>query len=334
MKRTMCGMILLLTLLVAGAAVAEGAKISGFVDAAWTYEAAAKAGVFGLDQVEVDVEHQAGERTLVRADLEWLKDGEGYLAQVEQAYVEYEARCGWRLSFGKFNAPIGYEVLDPTGMYQYSHSLLFTYVAPTNLTGVKVARVLGGGLDLAVHLSNGWDRATADKYVTVGGRLGLAHGGFSGGLAAISGKEDTPAENPDDPSSPLTRSVVDADLTFVHGAWRFGGEASLGDVETAGGKGRWFGLMAMTHFDFSPRAGLTLRVDQLDDRDGQLFEPVGDQYRVRRSLTVAPTFVLDDGLGALIEFRIDHLDRDGFLDADGEPTDRAMTIAVEMTGSW
>lgn len=338
MKRTMRAAILLLALAAAGAATAQGGgqgtTLSGFVDAAWTYDAATRTGVFGLDQVELDVEHRASERTLVRADLEWLKDGEGYLAQVEQAYVQYDARHGWQLSFGKFNAPIGYEVLDPTGMYQYSHSLLFTYAAPTNLTGVKVARDLGGGWDLATHLSNGWDRATADRHVTVGGRLGLERGGFSGGLAAISGKENTPGEEEGDPSSPLTRTVFDTDLSLVRGAWRFGGEVTLGDVTTAGGDAQWLGVMAMAHVDFNARAGLTLRVDQLDDQDGYLFGAVGDQYQVRRSLTIAPTFVLDEGLGALVEMRVDQSDQDAFLDNDGLPAGSAVTFAVEMTGSW
>jgi hypothetical protein len=331
MRRTMiAGLVLLL----AGAAAAQETRISGFVDAAWFYDAATKAGEFGVDQVEVDVEHQAGERALVRADLEWLKDGEGYVAQVEQAYVQYTARCGWALSFGKFNAPIGYEVLDPTGMFQYSHSLLFTYAAPTNLTGVKVARDLGAGWDLAAHLSNGWDRSTADKHVTAGGRLGLVRGGFSGGLSAISGKEDMPGEGEGDPSSPLTRTVFDSDLSLVRGAWRFGGEVSLGDVTTAGGDAQWLGLMAMAHVDFSPRAGLTLRVDHLDDQDGWLFGAVDGQVQARRSLTIAPTFTLADGLGALVEMRVDQSDREAFLDSDGLPTDSAVTFAVEMTGSF
>ena len=159
-------------LLTAGVAAAQDLSLSGFVDAAWFYDVAAGAGEFGVDQVEIDLEHRAGDRTLLRADLEWLKDGEGYLAQVEQAFMTCNTGGGWALSFGKFNAPIGVEALDPTDMFQYSHSLLFTWAAPTNLTGLKVARDLGGGVDVQGHLSNGWDRATADKHVTAGGVSG------------------------------------------------------------------------------------------------------------------------------------------------------------------
>ena len=92
--------------------------------------------------------------------------------------------------------------------------------------------------------------------------------------------------------------------------------------------------MAMAHVDFSPRAGLTLRVDHLDDQDGWLFGTVDGQVQARRSLTIAPTFTLADGLGALVEMRVDQSDREAFLDSDGLPTDSAVTFAVEMTGSF
>lgn len=334
MRRMNLTIVVLAAVLAAGAATAQETRITGFVDAAWSYDASTRAGVFGLDQVEIDVEHQAGEQALVRADLEWLKDGEGFLAQVEQAYLQYNARCGWALSVGRFNAPIGVESLDPTVMFQYSHSQLFTYGAPTNLTGLKLARAWGNGMDLTAHVSNGWDRATADKHVTLGGRLGLVRGGFSGGLSAISGKEDTPGLEPGDPSSPLTRTVLDADLTFVRGAWRFCGEFNSGDVTVTGGDAQWTGVMAMAHVDFCPRSGLTVRVDQLDDADGYLFGTVDGAVQTRRSLTIAPTFTLAEGLGALFELRVDQSDRDAFLDSDGLPTDSAVTFAAEMTGSW
>ena len=80
--------------------------------------------------------------------------------------------------------------------------------------------------------------------------------------------------------------------------------------------------------------GLTLRIDHLDDQDSWLFGAVDGQSQARRSLTIAPTFTLDEGLGALLELRVDQSDREAFLDSDGLPTDSAVTFAVEMTGSF
>ena len=326
--------ILTVLLIAAPALAASEPKISGFADASWTWDAATRAGVFGVDQVEVDIDRAAGQRIAVRADLEWIKDGEGWLAQVEQAFATYDAPCGWDLSFGKFNAPIGCESLDPVDMYQYSHGLLFTYTTPTNLTGLKAARGLGHGLDLVLHASNGWDRATSDKHVTGGGRLGLARGGFSGGLSAIAGDQIVTGVGPDAPLL-LSRTVVDADVTFVRGVWRVCGEANAGTVSPQdAADARWLGLMLMAHLAVGPRVGLTLRVDSLDDREGFLFAAVEGTHQVRNSWTVAPTFALDEGLAAVVELRIDHSDRNVFRDHDGVPSATATSVAVEMTGVW
>ena len=332
MRRTI---VILMALLVAAPAVAgPETTISGFADAAWTWDNAAQVGTFGVDQVEVDIDHTTGERTSLSADLEWVKDGEGWATQVEQAFMTYNARCGWALSFGKFNAPIGCESLDPVDMYQYSHGLLFTYGTPTNLTGVKVARGLGHGMDLVLHASNGWDRATSDDQVTGGGRLGLVRGGFSGGLSAISGSEIISYAGLGDPLL-LSRDVVDIDVTWTRGAWRFCGEANSGTVSQDGAEDAgWGGLMLMAHVDFSPRAGFTVRLDGIDDQDGLLFGLVDGEAQARQSWTFAPTFTLDDGLAAVIELRVDKSDRDAFTDHDGLPTDRNVSVAVEMTGSW
>ena len=69
----------------------------------------------------------------------------------EQGYVT-RSRAGSQdlegnypiLTFGKFNAPIGFELLDAPDMYQYSHSLVFSRGLPTNLTGAMLAMDLGG----------------------------------------------------------------------------------------------------------------------------------------------------------------------------------------------
>ena len=325
----------LAVLTLATGALAQDTRITGFVDAAYFYDTHAKNGEFGLDQVEVDIEHRASEKTLVRADLEWIKDSEDYAAQVEQAFMTYTVRCGWAFTFGKFNAPIGFELLDPHEMYQYSHSLVFDYASPTNLTGLKLAREFGRGFDIVAHVTNGWDRATADRNVTWGGRLGYAAGGFAGGLAAISGKEEMPPEVEGDPAIPFARTVLDADLSYATGPLRFGADLNRGQVDLpAGGEAEWLALMLMTHVDFNDWAGLTLRLDHFDDEDGFVFGDVDGEFQQRRTFTIAPTFVLDDGFGALVELRIDTSDQDAFLDADGEPTDTTTSLAFEMTYSW
>lgn len=321
--------ILMLMMLVA-VATAGDTEITGFVDAAYFHDFNASQGEFGLDQVEIDIIHQASERTMVRADVEWVKDGNDFAAQVEQAFMAYTASCDWTLTFGKFNAPIGFELLDAPDMYQYSHSLVFDYGLPTNLTGVAVSRDLTETLDIIAYGCNGWDANTEDnENFTFGGRLGYAAPyGATAGLSAISGKEG-------EGEAAFTRTVYDVDLGYQTGQWTFGGEFNLGAVTMADdAEADWTAFLIMAHYDVNDWFGFTARYDTFDDADGYAFGLVGGEAQTRSSITLAPTFVLDDGFGALIELRMDMSDQDAFLDSDGEPTDSSTAVAFEMTYSW
>ncbi|MEZ4649271.1 MAG: porin [Candidatus Eisenbacteria bacterium] len=316
------------------AAHAEGTTLSGFVDASYFGEFSGDNGEFGLDQVEIDVEHEATEKAGLRADLEWVKDGEEYIAQVEQAYATYAPAPDWTLTFGKFNAPIGFELLDPTDVYQFSHSLVFDYGLPTNLTGLSVARTFGNGFDVIAHVSNGWDRQTASRNVTVGGRAGFAQDALTLGVSAISGKEDLGEET----YATLKRTVVDVDASYALERVLFGGEFNLGSAEHNGFDADWTGFLLMAHATVNELLGITARVDWFDDPDGYVFGYVftdaSESGETRQSFTLSPTLYLGGGVGALLELRMDKSDRDVFLDSDGEPTDTSMSGAFEVTYGW
>lgn len=318
-------------LLLAGGALAQ-TEITGFADAAATWNPADQAVEFGLDQVEVDVIHQASDQTLLRADLEWVKDGEEFVAQVEQGYMVYTARCGGSFTFGKFNAPMGFEAMDAPDMFQYSHALVFDYGLPGNLTGAMFDYPLDSGFAVKAYVVNGWDANTrAGKTMTFGGRLGYEKDEFFCGVSGISGKQDM-----DDGVDryELTRTVVDVDLGWARDAWTFGGEFNLGTATIAGVDQSWTGLLAMAHYDFTDRAGLTVRYDWFDDADGYAFGPVGSEFQVRQAIAIAPTFAIAENCGALVEVRFDMSDQDAFVDADGDPTDMNTNVAFEMTYSW
>jgi len=322
--RTIIVTMLLLGLV--GPAAAQDTQLSGFADASYLYDANAKTGEFGVDQVEIDVVHQASEKTMVRADVEWVKNGNAFDVQVEQAFMEYKRDCGTSIIFGQFNAPIGFELLDAPDMYQFSHSLVFDFGLPTNVTGLALSRQLGEEFDVIAYGCNGWDANTEDnKNLTFGGRLGYsASCGATMGLSAISGKEGAgPAA--------FTRTVFDVDLGYETGAWTFGGEFNRGQVTLADdSEQEWTGFLVMGHYDVNDWLGFTGRYDNFDDADGYAFGMV----QTRSSLTFAPTFVLDDGFGALVELRVDMSDEDVFTDSDGDATGSALTMAFEMTYTW
>lgn len=324
--------IISLLCLLAVSALADDSTtvISGFADASYVYDANATAGEFGLDQAEVDITHRASEKTVVRADLEWIKDGDGFVAQVEQAYMAYT--CGWGATFtlGRFNAPIGFELVDPNEMYQYSHSLVFTYGLPVNLTGAMVHKGLGAGFDTRAYAVNGWELNTeTNKVLTWGGHVGYSRGVSAAGVSVITGEEADAATGVE-----FDRTVYDVDLSYKPDGWVFGADLNSGKVTAGGTEQTWFGFLVMAHRDYNGWSGLTVRYDYFDDQDGYAFGLVGDEAQTRTAIAIAPTFVLDEGFGALVELRLDMSDQDAFTDADGEPTDSALTVAAEMTYSW
>jgi hypothetical protein len=164
--------------------------------------------------------------------------------------------------------------------------------------------------------------------LTWGGRLGYTRGDLGLGASMITGKEA------DAMGAEFDRTVYDVDLSVKRAGLVFGAEFNAGKVEAAGVDQNWLAFLIMSHRDFNSWFGLTARYDYFDDEDAYAFGLVGGEAQARSSFTVAPTFVLDDGFGALIELRVDMSDQDAFIDNDGEATDSALTVAAEMTYSW
>ena len=302
--------------------------LSGFVDASYFHDGSTSHGSFGLDQVEIDAEKSFGTSGSLRVDLEWASDGEGgFTPDLEQGYVTYSPEFIGKgaFTFGKFNAPIGFELLDAPDMFQYSHALVFNSGLPTNLTGVMYGVPFNDSWDLAAYVVNGWDvNVDPDKDKTLGGRLGFAAANWGGGLSAIHGTEtveDTVA---------TTLTVFDVDLFFdPTDNWTLGGELNFGDHDLGETSAGWWGFLVMSHWDFNPTVGTTIRFDYFDDQDAsRLGSGVAE---VRKAVAVAPTFVLGDGMGALIEARWDFSDEEVFTDSNDEPSKSAWALAFEMT---
>ncbi len=304
----------------------QGFQISGFVDASYFLDSNDGNSFFGLDQAEVDVTKSFQDRASLRADIDYTNDGEGgFSADLEQGYLVVYADWskGVDFTFGKLNIPMGFELLDAVDMYQFSHSLLFNYAIPTNVTGLMISPTISDKLDLSLYVVNGWDvNNDNNKDKTFGGRLGITpKEGVNFGLSGIIGAEKN--DNGDD-----LRSVFDLDITITTVEnLTLGGEFNIGSEEIGDESGNWTGVMVMAHYDCSDWAGITGRFDLLDDDDGLRF---GEGSQQRISITVAPTFTVADGAGILLEYRFDKSDEEVFVEEDGK-TDNNSTIALEFT---
>lgn len=302
-------------------------QLSGFVDASYLYDTPSGGSSFGFDQTEVDIQKAFGSIGSLRADVEWVNDGMGgFSLDVEQGYVVFspEFMGPLNLTFGKFNAPIGFEGVDAPDLYQYSWSLVYNYGIPGNLTGAMVSADLGQGFNLATYLCNGWDQnVDVNTGKTLGWHLGYANEAWGGiGFSFLRGAESA-AEGD-------FTTVMDWDVTVMPlAAWTLGGELNFGRTDFAAEHSNWWGLLVMSHYDFNDWVGFTIRYDYFDDQDGIRLDPGIEEKR--QAITLAPTFVLGAGMGALIEFRTDFSDQEVFENKNGDYKKTASTLVYEMT---
>jgi hypothetical protein len=94
---------------------------------------------------------------------------------VNQLYVYYNLSDGFTLTLGNFNTFLGYEVISPTGNFNYSTSYMFSN-GPFSHTGIKADIALSDNASLMLGVLNSTDyteaQPVADDYM-FGAQLGL-----------------------------------------------------------------------------------------------------------------------------------------------------------------
>ena len=237
--------------------------ISGFVDGSITIPTTSPINPrFSLDVAEIDLEKQIDAGISLRVDVDILIDS----AELEQAYVSF-----WGISFGKFNAPIGFEMIDAPDMYQFSHSLVFDYALPLNLTGISYSRDFTQDIQFIGYVVNSDDIGPnlGDNPI-LGGRLGYRGiAGVEAGLSAIF-KGDG-------------ESTIDFDATITRIE-----NVTIGLEVNRGGYGPGeMGYLLMVNWT-TGRFGLTFRQDQLGKAG---------------TTTISPSFSIAEGALILFEYR-------------------------------
>ncbi len=308
-----------------GATTVGNFSLTGFVDAANYTDFSAGESEFSVEQVEVDVINRFSDRASLQADIEFVDDHHGgFEFQLEQGFLWYRTSGATSFTFGKFNAPIGYEGVDPVDMYQYSAGLPGSLGLPGNLTGLMFTAEFGIA-EWSTYVVNGWDvNADNNKEKTFGTRLGITPAPiFTFGLSAISG-----AELDDNNSS--RRSVADIDwLVTPSQRLIIGGEFLYG-VETKAlpndEKASFYGGLLMSHVALGERVGLTGRVSYFDDQDGVRT----GHSQALTEFTLSPSVEIVHGFEGLFELRYDISDEETFENSDGGHTDSRLSTAIEF----
>lgn len=311
-------------------------QLSGFVDTSvsgsnyTTNTNGAKNRGTGLDQVELDLTYNE-DRVGMRFDFNVFPSDTTTVTNdslMEQGYITYTVPgvgdSGLTATMGKFNAPIGWELLDAPDMYQYSHALVFNYGLPTNLTGLMLNGSYGM-LDAHVYWTDGMDtNGTQPKGMrTFGGRLGITpFKGLNVGVSYIEDKNKNNTSTTAALTNPAAK-IFDVDLTYdgienlLIGA-EYNENKSF---QAANQKSR--GYMMMAHYDFNDTFGATLRYGNFD------FDTA--VTGASTAYTGAVTASLGGGLGGLIEVRKDKNTATA-TDSNGTPANKTVTTyAMEAT---
>ncbi len=240
--------------------------------------------VFGSQQ-EIDGQTVSGNSTIVN-----------------QLFVTYAASDAVTLTFGNFNTFLGYEVISPTGNFNYSTSYLFTN-GPFSHTGIKADFTLDDNWSLMAAVMNSTDftEFNANGRYTGGLQLGYSQDAGSAYLNFLYGRQGISDEE-----------TFQVDLTTgwdLSEEFYLGLNASLNDTDGEG----FAGVALYPQYAISEAFSLGLR--------GEFFQTISDDEASEENFT-AVTLTGSYSVGALTikpELRLDSSDTDqaDFSDSDG-----------------
>lgn len=256
--------------------------------------------VFYVGDVELDITKTFGENIRLRADIDFIRNfSNGYHGAfaanrlIEQAYATVNIPIGYGVEFlvGRFNAPMGLEAVDNNDNDLPFHSLIFNFLRPQNLTGLKFYYPFSDLVDLHIWSANN----LRDEFAGVGsgglgdsadlpafgGRLGFTWG-MEGqestlGLAGAASAETGPGLSAYRPDKWGEWSYI-GDLDFnvwINDVFAIGGEGVFRKDDNrkppivAGGRDNWYyGGLANFHYVFSDVWDGTLRYTYVHDVNG------------------------------------------------------------------
>jgi hypothetical protein len=262
---------------------------------------------FSVQQAEIDLIGDWNDVVFFRTDLQYdayyfdASSPVGFLGSfVEQAVVDVQVykKAALKFGVGRFNAPMGFEAIDPLDRPIGSYSQVFNYLDPFLLTGARVSGAVGW-FDFVAWVSQGYEVIVdnnTDK--TFGGRVGFRpNDAATIGLAAAYGSEYA------DNAHRRLNVALDYTLTPTD-KLLIGGEVTLRQEEgnsqvDAGEDGRALGVLLEAAYRFHPFFGLAVRGDTIQDFDGIIW---GQQMQTY-SWSVAPTVHLFDHARIQLEYK-------------------------------
>lgn len=168
---------------------------------------------------------------------------------------------GLQIKVGKLVTLMGLEVIETVANPNWTVGNQFVFVENFTNTGLEVAHRFSPALDVQLRVSQGWDRVVAvDGNRDVMARVGITSGNTTVGIVGYSGAMNA--------GSNSLRSGLNVLLSQKLGSKSLWIQGDYGTEEVPSGDVSWMAIGGWLAFDLSPRAGLTLRLDYLNDQDG------------------------------------------------------------------
>ncbi len=195
--------------------------------------------------------------------------GLGFAQYLKEGYISYLAPVGsgLKVDFGKWVTPIGAEVIESNGNWNYSRGLLFTWAIPFYHFGLRTQYDFNDSVWLMAHVTNGWNNVIDNN---TGKSFGLQVGFSPFEDVSIVQNYMVGAERTD--LNRGVRHIFDTIVTYSptdqlsfminydygREVGAFSGEPSVD----------WQGVAAFLRYALNDRAAVASRYEWFDDNDG------------------------------------------------------------------
>ncbi|TFV94740.1 porin [Algoriphagus kandeliae] len=256
---------------------------------------------------------------------------------VNQLYVYWKATDKVTLTFGNFNTFLGYEVISPTGNFNYSTSYMFSY-GPFSHTGLKADIALSDKFSFIAAVMNPTDLTEFNPFGSFiyGAQLGYSSGSGSTFLNLVYGDNDGKLVNDGAliPGQTSFGNTLQIDLTTgfdlsdfwylgvntTYNTTSSGQEFDGGDVLPLDGEGSGFyGFAGYLQAKPSENFGLGLRGEYFNVFNGGLdgvvgLDDAGDGNVF--AVTLSANAKIGNNLTIIPEIRLDSMGNNYFLNKD------------------
>ncbi|MEK7286667.1 MAG: porin [Nitrospirota bacterium] len=329
--------IISIGLLTVQVAMADGPKVSGFLDTTFNArigESKSKMTNFGrkfdkpantflLNTAHFHIHAESG-KAVSHVELDFGNDQPASASEmIQKAYIKVKGGAG-ALTAGKFGALHGIEVANAGQNPTISRGYLYIYAKPASLTGVKVEHKLGKMVNFTLGAANGWgvDVDTNRKKALLGGigfnfgkplSLGLAYYDLKGDPGSIGDKEMLDVTG-----------VSQWGPVAVNFQYNEGTQDNNATVES-----KWSGYALEPVYSFGENFSIGARYEWFKDKDGVSGFKSGIPVAVGQeayNLTLAPTWKFSS---APVTLRAE-LRKDRWKNASGGTAMESDTVSTEL----